>query len=69
MIVAGTIAARDLELLHVTDNLDDAIAILDRCAEGFGLRRRRAPAPSRWLGSPPGSRVQCSPPGPETGAR
>lgn len=54
MIVAGTIAAHDVELLHVTDNLDDAIAVLDRTAEDFGLRRRRPPAPSRWLGESAG---------------
>ncbi|HET7219224.1 MAG TPA: TIGR00730 family Rossman fold protein [Vicinamibacterales bacterium] len=54
MIVAGTIHARDIELLHVTDSLDEAIAHLDRCAEDFGLRRRRIPAPSRWLGESAG---------------
>ena len=70
MIAAGTIAAGDLELLHVTDNLDEAVAILDRCAEDFGLRRRRAPAPSRWLGESANFRRPVpSAPGPDTGSR
>jgi uncharacterized protein (TIGR00730 family) len=68
MIVAGTIAAHDLELLHVTDNLDDAIAVLDRTAEDFGLRRRRPPAPSRWLGESAGPSRPAPAPLPGTGA-
>ena len=50
MIAAGTIDAHDLDLLFVTDDPGEAVADLERCVEEFGLRRRRAPAPSRWLG-------------------
>jgi uncharacterized protein (TIGR00730 family) len=71
MMAAGTIDAHDLELLHVTDDLDDAAAILDRCAVDFGLRRRRVPTPSRWLGESAGlTRSARGPlPGPNAGAR
>ena len=67
MVVAGTIDVHDLDLLRVTDDLDEAMAILDRCAEHFGLRRRHVPAPSRWLGESAGlARPAPSPqPGPE----
>jgi hypothetical protein len=51
MAAAGTIAPADFELLLVTDDLDDAVAHLQRHAvEPFGLQKRRAPQPSRWLG-------------------
>lgn len=66
MIAAGTIDLHDLALLHVTDNLDDAIAILDRSAEDFGLRRRRAPAPSRWLGESAGLHESAASPAAST---
>ena len=50
MVAAGTIDAADLRLMLVTDDLDEALAHLERHGiERFGLRRP-APAPSRWLG-------------------
>ena len=53
MANAGTIAAGDLDLLLVTDDLDDAVAHLERHAvEPFGLQKRRVPQPFRWLGEP-----------------
>jgi uncharacterized protein (TIGR00730 family) len=51
MVIEHTIDARDLKLLLVTDDLDEAIAHLDRNArQHFGLRRRPVPRPSWWLG-------------------
>jgi uncharacterized protein (TIGR00730 family) len=51
MVAAGTIDASDLSLLLVTDDLDEAMAHLERHAiQSFGLRKRRVPTPSRWLG-------------------
>ena len=44
----GAISAEDLNLVMVTDDLDDAIAHLEaHTVEPFGLQRRR---PRRWLG-------------------
>ena len=49
MVIEGAIDAADLRLLFVTDDLDAALAHLERHAiEAFGLRRA-APRPSRWL--------------------
>ena len=48
MVAERTIAAADLKLLLVTDDLDAVVTHLDRNAvQRFGLRR---PRPSRWLG-------------------
>jgi hypothetical protein len=53
MAAAGTIDAKDVELALVTDDLDQAVAYLERQAiEHFGLRRRIAPTPLPWLGEP-----------------
>ena len=49
MVRAGTVSERDLELLIVTDDLDEAMAHLEaHTVESFGLRRVRKPA--WWLG-------------------
>jgi hypothetical protein len=51
MAVAGTIARADLELVLITDDLDDAMRHLRvNAIEQFGLHARREPRPSRWLG-------------------
>jgi uncharacterized protein (TIGR00730 family) len=48
MVVDGAIAPSDIELLFVTDSVDDAVGHLERNAiDRFALR---APKPSRWLG-------------------
>jgi hypothetical protein len=61
MVVDGAIAPSDIELLFVTDNVDDAIAHLERNAiDRFALR---APKPSRWLGeSAPSPRIESARP-------
>jgi uncharacterized protein (TIGR00730 family) len=44
MVEEGTIAASDLELLCVTDEVDEAVAHIRRCAvDRFGLHRRLSP--------------------------
>lgn len=44
MVDAGTIAASDLSLLCVTDDADEALAHVQRCAvDRFGLHRRLTP--------------------------
>lgn len=51
MAKAGMIAASDLELVHATNSVDDAIAHIRRHAiERFGLHRARARRHRRWLG-------------------
>jgi hypothetical protein len=51
MVVAGTISPTDLDLMLVTDSIDEAIAHLERYAiEGFGLTKAGRPSPWRWLG-------------------
>ena len=51
MVEAGTISAADLELMLVTDSVPDAVAHLEQYAvQHFGLKRRKAPHASRWLG-------------------
>jgi len=48
MAIDGAIGPRDLDLLLVTDDVEDAINHLKRNAiDRFALR---APRPSRWLG-------------------
>lgn len=49
MVREGTVSEKDLELLKVTDDLDEAMAHLEaHTVESFGLRRVRRPA--WWLG-------------------
>jgi len=51
MVDAGTVAEKDLELMTITDSVAEAMAHIERHAiHRFGLRKRRAPVPSRWLG-------------------
>ena len=51
MVTDGTIAAADLRLLMVTDDVDEAMLYLQQHAvEGFGLTVRKQPQPSLWLG-------------------
>lgn len=52
MAKAGMIAPSDLELVHATNSVDDAIAhIRSHAIERFGLRTARRVRPySRWLG-------------------
>ena len=51
MAMEGAIDVADLQLMLVTDDLDEAVCHLQRHAiEYFGLRARREPKPSRWLG-------------------
>jgi uncharacterized protein (TIGR00730 family) len=53
MSVAGTLSARDLDLLLITDDLEAAMRhIQTRAVEAFGLRRR-PPSRSAILGEPP----------------
>jgi uncharacterized protein (TIGR00730 family) len=49
MVEAGTIAEEDLDLLCVTDSVDEAMAHIRVAIEEFGLRRRRMPRRSRIL--------------------
>jgi uncharacterized protein (TIGR00730 family) len=50
MVLEGTIDASDLDLLLLTDSVDDAMAHIEKHAvEKFKLRRRKAPKPSRLL--------------------
>ena len=53
MVVAGTIDSADLQLILVTDDLDEAVRHLERHAvQYFGLRARPEPKPLPWLGEP-----------------
>jgi uncharacterized protein (TIGR00730 family) len=50
MVTAGTISTSDLELMLVSDSVEEAVAHVQRHAiQGFGLTPAR-PSPSRWLG-------------------
>ena len=51
MLAAGTISHGDLEYLHYTDSVDDAVAYIAAHVERFGVID--APAPSRILGEVP----------------
>jgi hypothetical protein len=54
MVAMGTISVTDLDLFLVTDNIPDAMAHIEHHAiTRFGLRRRKAPPPNRWLGESP----------------
>jgi hypothetical protein len=54
MIEAGTIAAADLDLMLVTDSVPEAMAHLEHHAvEHFGLKRKKVPRASKWLGETP----------------
>jgi uncharacterized protein (TIGR00730 family) len=51
MVTAGTMSATDLELVLVTDSIEEAAAHLERHAiHGFGLTKAARPSPWRWLG-------------------
>jgi uncharacterized protein (TIGR00730 family) len=51
MIEAGTISPKDLDLMLVTDSVDEAMRHIEHNAVGkFGLSRRRRPRPSIWFG-------------------
>jgi uncharacterized protein (TIGR00730 family) len=51
MLKEGTIAASDLDLMLVTDSVQEAMAHIEEHAiHRFGLRKRQLPAPRRWLG-------------------
>jgi hypothetical protein len=51
MVAEGAISATDLDLLKVTDDIDEAIAHLEANAvAAFGLRRIPWSEPKWWLG-------------------
>lgn len=51
MVAAGTISPHDLDLMLVTDSIDEAVGHLERHAiQGFGLTKAARPSPWRWLG-------------------
>ena len=51
MVAAGTIAASDLELMLITDSVDEAIKHLELHAiQHFGLKRRKVPRAHKILG-------------------
>ncbi len=61
MAMDHTISADDLNLLLVTDDLDEAARHLRRNAiERFGLRATREPKPWRWLGETPAANRAAS---------
>jgi uncharacterized protein (TIGR00730 family) len=51
MITQGAVAPSDLDLLKVTDDLDEAMQHLEVAVKGFGLKRvkRSQPRPKWWL--------------------
>ena len=54
MIAAGTISPSDLDLMLVTDSVADAMSHIDQHAVAqFGLKRRKWPKASKWLGENP----------------
>ena len=61
MAKAGMIAPSDLELVHATNSVDDAIAhIRSHAIERFGLHASRRVRPhSRWLGERGLPRLSC----------
>jgi hypothetical protein len=64
MIESGTISAHDLDLMLVTDSVDEAMAHIEQKAVvKFGLtRRRRRPRPSILLGEKPAPATPSAPP-------
>jgi uncharacterized protein (TIGR00730 family) len=51
MVAAGAISETDLDLMLLTDSVDEAAAHLERYAIGaFGLTKAVRPSPWRWLG-------------------
>jgi uncharacterized protein (TIGR00730 family) len=51
MVLEGTIDVFELDLLLLTDSVDEAMAHIEKHAVGkFSLRRRKAPKPSKFLG-------------------
>jgi uncharacterized protein (TIGR00730 family) len=62
MIEAGTISAHDLDLMLVTDSVDEAMAHIEhRAIVRFGLTRRRRPRPSILLGERSGTVTPAAP--------
>jgi uncharacterized protein (TIGR00730 family) len=54
MVDAGTIAPTDLDLMLITDSVDEAMKHLELHAiQHFGLKRRKAPRPHKILGERP----------------
>jgi uncharacterized protein (TIGR00730 family) len=49
LVAAGTIDARDVDRLHLTDDPEDAVAFIDQHAAGFGVRQREMKK-HWWLG-------------------
>jgi uncharacterized protein (TIGR00730 family) len=61
MVRVGTIDAADLELLYITDSVDEALAhVREHAIEQFGLTVTRVPRPSRWLGEPQASAASAA---------
>jgi len=57
MVTEAAVSPKDLTLMLVTDDLDEAMRHLQTHAiQRFGLTTRRAPKPSRWLGETAPSR-------------
>jgi predicted Rossmann-fold nucleotide-binding protein len=51
MMTEAAVSPKDLTLMLVTDDLDEAMRHLETHAiDRFGLRTRRPPKPSKWLG-------------------
>ena len=68
MIEAGTISAHDLDLMLVTDSVDEAMTHIEqRAVVKFGLTRSRRPKPSILLGE--GAAVSRRPHHPHRRAR
>lgn len=54
MVEAGTISAADVDLMLVTDSVDEAMAHLDLYAvQHFGLKKRKAPKARKIFGEKP----------------
>jgi len=51
MVAAGTVSASDFDLMLVTDSVTEAMSHIEKyLTERFGMRRHKAPKPSRLLG-------------------
>ncbi len=62
MIEAGTISVEDLDLMLVTDSVEEAMAHIEsRAVVKFGLTRRRRPKPSILLGERPREPMPAGP--------